>query len=87
MNRFTKFAAAALLSLATVPALAEGEGSFQPAQVASPAVAQPGQTYGAYRFDATPVPGSESNGPVASPARGSAQAPLAANSYNTGLNG
>jgi hypothetical protein len=87
MNRFTKFAAAALLSLATVPALAEGEGTFQPSQVASPAVSQPGQAYAPYSFQATRGAGSHWTGPVASPARGAAQAPMVAGGYNTGLNG
>jgi len=88
MTRIVKFAAVALLSLAAVPALAEGEGSFQPAEVASPAVAQPGRAYAAYRFDTAPVPGSDWSGAVASPATGSvAQSVVAAPSYNAGLNG
>lgn len=87
MSRFVKFAAAALLSLAAVPALAEGEGTFQPAQVASPAVAQPGVSYAPYQFVVTATPGSDWRGAVASPASGPARAVVAAPSYNAGLNG
>jgi hypothetical protein len=87
MTRFTRLAATALLSLAALPALAQGEGTFQPAQVASPAVAQPGQAHRAYRFEATRGPGSHWTGPVASPATGPAQAPMLVGGYNTGLNG
>ena len=87
MSRFVKFAAGALLSLAAVPALAEGEGTFQPAQVASPAVARPGASYLPYQFAVTATPGSDWDGPVASPASGQARAVAAVPSYNAGLNG
>lgn len=86
--RFVKLAAAALLSLAAVPALADGEGSFQPAQVASQAVAQKGVAYAPYAFATTPTPGSTAKAQPASPASGRVRNPIAAvPAYNVGLNG
>jgi hypothetical protein len=88
MTRFTTLAAAALLSLAALPALAQGEGTFQPTAVASPAVAQPGASRGVAEFSFTRGPGSDWRGPVASPATGAAQpARMTAGGFNAGLNG
>jgi hypothetical protein len=88
MTRFTIFTAAALLSLAALPAMAQGEGTYQPAAVASPATAQPGQASATYRFETTRSPGSSWTGPVASPATGAApRGPMISGGFNAGLNG
>jgi hypothetical protein len=88
MTRLIKFTAAALLTLAAMPALADGEGTFQPAQVASPAARVDGRSYQAYQFQGTRTPGTAWNGPVASPAQGrSSGSNFAAGTYNTGSNG